>query len=482
MFIARFFGWGRKTEETNEPIALNSNFLCDTCHANIENNEQINLSCNHSFCAQCILKSVLSQLEEEVEYIHCPICTKVISLEEAETLDPDIIPIIRDKASIRAIHDLATQCPNCKLAFIFEPGIKSEILFNSLGEKIGPEALECIRLNRCSCIKCATNFCIKCGTTPFHEGFTCEEQKLINEGIVCRFCGNPVLNGRELKSSIRVCNKIDCQLLLKQSCKRYYSDCNHQCCGIADEKEHFPCAICNNLICSYCAEALTTKPSIKLRCGHYCHLECVQNMFKAASFDKKIVLPKCGDLKCFEIPNHSAITKEFQKWDPVAIRIKNLRLYHIEVEDLNNDPRVLNPEDQDYYRNTDELARSIFVFYRCQKCGEPYYGGHAECGDDGMHENANYICNVCSNQSKVDCKIHGKANMIYKCFLCCKQATFFCWGTTYFCTECHDFFVKSRIKGPFPVCDGKCPFAPHPPNGSQIIVGYCTTCKLLQQP
>lgn len=157
-------------------------------------------------------------------------------MEEAENLDPDIYSFIRDKASDRMVYDLVTQCPNCKLAFIFEPGTKAELLYNSIGEKIGTEALECIRLNRCSCIKCIINFCIKCGMKPFHEGFTCEEQKLINEGIVCKFCRNPVLNGRVLNVSLRVCQNAECQLQFKQSCKRYYRACNHQCCGIADEK------------------------------------------------------------------------------------------------------------------------------------------------------------------------------------------------------------------------------------------------------
>jgi E3 ubiquitin-protein ligase MYCBP2 len=123
-----------------------------------------------------------------------------------------------------------------------------------------------------------------------------------------------------------------------------------------------------------------------------------------------------------------------------------------------------------------EYARDICVFYNCEKCGQPFYGGHADCGA-GDEAAGSYACARCS-RLLVDtkCPTHGDDQMLYKCFWCCKPALFFCWGTTHFCAECHERPLEV-VKAPWRQCDGKCQFHPHAPNGTRKIVGYCTTCE-----
>jgi hypothetical protein len=75
-----------------------------------------------------------------------------------------------------------------------------------------------------------------------------------------------------------------------------------------------------------------------------------------------------------------------------------------------------------------------------------------------------------------ECTKH-KDMMVFKCWFCCRPALFFCHGNhTYYCNECHGRWQEAQ-KGPWPSCDGTCPFAPHPPNGQQRPHGYCAACE-----
>jgi E3 ubiquitin-protein ligase MYCBP2 len=66
--------------------------------------------------------------------------------------------------------------------------------------------------------------------------------------------------------------------------------------------------------------------------------------------------------------------------------------------------------------------------------------------------------------------------MVFKCFWCCRPAEWFCWGTSHFCETCHERWQEAQA-GPWPECDGKCQFHPHPSNGTKAAFGFCTICE-----
>jgi E3 ubiquitin-protein ligase MYCBP2 len=245
---------------------------------------------------------------------------------------------------------------------------------------------------------------------------------------------------------------------------------------VKGETEHFGCAQCDSAYCVCCTELCSTEPSVQLKCGHAMHLRCAQNIYIAASDKGRIVPPKCAFSGCREIPQHPALSKQVDKWEKILTMIHDITVRTIKEEKVDCDmDHVRNPMSP-YFRKPMELARDTFTFFMCSQCKLPYYGGRIECGRVDPPENA-CLCGRCSREfCSKKCRKHGDGAMIYKCCWCCKPALFYCWGSTYFCQECH---VRSKeiTHGPWPACDGKCQFHPHPPNGTRQIIGYCTTCE-----
>jgi E3 ubiquitin-protein ligase MYCBP2 len=170
--------------------------------------------------------------------------------------------------------------------------------------------------------------------------------------------------------------------------------------------------------------------------------------------------------------------RQFGEWKAIVDEIDIIMPRVMADEKLEQEQaHVNNPECEDYYHKALIYAKDIFVFYMCNRCGHPFYGGHADCGGGGQSDD-DYVCAGCSRQfcTQVQCPKHGDQGMLFKCFWCCKPGLFFCWGTTHFCAECHVDPLKAQ-RGPWVKCDGKCQFHPHPPNGTKQIFGYCTICE-----
>ena len=82
-----------------------------------------------------------------------------------------------------------------------------------------------------------------------------------------------------------------------------------------------------------------------------------------------------------------------------------------------------------------------------------------------------------------NCPKHGKEFIEYKCKFCCKIASWFCWGTTHFCDECHKRqckgdYVSKYPKNKLPICNKSlCEVGGnHPPNGEEYALG-CSICR-----
>lgn len=485
----------------NSSINSNTPDHCSLCNKPLsqilkEHNNLITLECQHSFCKHCLKKFVKEQFEVKKNYtIRCPICQYPLREKEIDAINPKYNKKLEQRFIRSESQDnLIITCPNCHEGFFFKAGDYAGITIDSNGEKIRPEALECLRKYRASCVKCETVFCVKCGCVPFHEGLTCEEEKLVKENVVCRFCRKlPPVGGRLRDVCHRVCWRKECKEHAHEACM-HLCKCGHPCCGLRDEKKHFGCALCNAEIsnCSFCGMCCTESPSVIMKCGHPAHKKCLLSYYSTFKFEGRIQIPRCPhNQSCGQIPLHECVKEAAEKWIDVSNKIEQLTLEKMKDEETENEKlHVNNPDDKEYYKNPLHFAHDFFVFYFCDKCHQPYYGGHKDCERDFEEEeeeeehiddndgNMKYLCLRCQRKvTDTDCKKHGHDAMVYKCFFCCNPASHFCWGRVYFCDECHKNPYKAE-KPPYPKCDGKCQFAPHPENGKRVVTGYCLECEL----
>lgn len=126
---------------------------------------------------------------------------------------------------------------------------------------------------------------------------------------------------------------------------------------------------------------------------------------------------------------------EIDDWKP-AKRNKSKRMVaeKMLVENMSA-AEIENPLDV-----LDESLR-IFDYFQCFKCQAPFFGGKHACAaalpQDTPKENI--ICGKCSSVGKVDCKLHGKEYIEWKCMFCCSKnpVTYLCGGVDNYCNRCH---------------------------------------------
>ena len=433
--------------------------------------------CGHPFCLDCFKRFFEFPLKEGELLLQCPFCCLNLTDDDISTFDQKLADDLSHKNIQNALGPNANiqKCPSCKEMFQYEPGEAAYITKDEFGNPITGEALECLKNYRCTCPQCHKNFCVNCGASPFHEGITCRLYKLEQEGVYCRFCNKAFEGCDKLDPAHRICQKPDCQKW-KDQCCMHILECGHPCPGIRDEKEHIVCGECSFEVCCICAEPLNSMPSIKLKCGHYSHLLCAQETVKSASSTNLISLPLCKYPHCEQVIESPLIDSKI--FITLHQKIEALIPKLVESEHVKEDPHVVNPDDDDYFNQPEKFVREKFAFYVCQSCGEPFYGGMKACNDEKPPDApvGDCLCEKCSKIGASECPKHGREYMVYKCFFCCRPAAFHCWGTTHFCEECHKD-PSGAQKGPYMQCDGKCPFSPHPPNGTRQYFGYCRMCQ-----
>ena len=451
----------------------------DVCCRCSKPHTAVSLRCTHCFCAECARRICRVQLNDRTAAIRCPICLSHCTETEVQKMNPEIARVLDQRASGSFAQGQLVRCPKCDVGFLYEPGSVAGITKDQQGEDLSPQALECLRKNRCTCVKCQTVFCVACHRFPYHEAFTCEEQQLIDDGITCRFCARPVVGGQRQSPAERICGRPECREALQSACMHVIRECGHACSGIRGEKDHFGCAECGYDQCCVCGDECMKKPSIKLMCGHAVHLECARNQYLGLKMKGRVFIPCCAFAGCHEIPDHPVIHDLAKPWYEISEEIREMTTRIMSVENIEQEKNhVNNPHDRDFYKQPLKYAQSIFVFFFCDKCHKPYYGGHAECGgaDD---PNGHYTCPRCSCEFVKICPKHGEGGMRFKCFFCCRDALFRCFGTpVYFCDVCHRDAQGTMNKQSFPPCDPKtCVFAPHPPNGERTVWGFCQLCQ-----
>lgn len=99
---------------------------------------------------------------------------------------------------------------------------------------------------RVRCRECDIDFCSQCKTTPYHKGFTCESFKEYKKALQCRFCKvqledhNTAEPGDFSEALRKVCTLAECIERRESACSLVH-DCEHDCGGVKDEREHLPC-------------------------------------------------------------------------------------------------------------------------------------------------------------------------------------------------------------------------------------------------
>ena len=177
---------------------------------------------------------------------------------------------------------------------------------------------------------------------------------------------------------------------------------------------------------------------------------------------------------------------------------KKILLIRKKLDKLDKGPEITNRHSEHFNKPID-YAMKIYSIFICFNCKKPYFGGDNKCADpidDGsIIDPKERLCSQCSNPQSfaTECKKHGNEYIQWKCRYCCNFATFFCFGTTHFCEQCHSnaYGIKNIAADERAQCpsrfdkttrlpkkiNGVCPLGQkHPLHGEEYCLG-CAYCR-----
>ena len=483
----------------------NSN-LCQKCKVNPE---IIYLTCLHPICQKCFLQMAKENFFE----MKCSICEQNIDEGIKKQVLREKFPELEKNALVGILGGNLVKCPyqNCGELNAFEPGNIDYNVRDEQGQKVSRQAAEDYAKNRCRCGFCRKDFCInsECKAMPYHLGKTCEEFKRHELAKKCRFCDTEIKFGNRGPDD-DVCNEAECKERFSLACKKVLK-CGHKCPGVKGETQCPPCIDkeCGEFggqfgqnkddYCIICySEGLGSAPMVVLSCGHYMHYMCVKKRLEGRWIGPKITFNHCLCPNCnkwFDCYNVPELQKMIEKDKALFKEIKEMSLKRLKFEDLDKDPRLTDPNSP-WFGKKEEFALKRLSYYMCYVCKKPYFAGRRECGNDPNMQNddpnkkfdpKDCVCGKDANLSgvagKTNCAKHGKDFIEYKCKFCCKIASWFCWGTTHFCEDCHrrqcnNDYVSKYPKDRLPKCNkATCEVGGnHPPNGEEYALG-CSICR-----
>jgi E3 ubiquitin-protein ligase MYCBP2 len=465
------------------------------------------LECVHPICYDCFEKEAKKDLFE----MKCKICNKQISDQLKKDVLQDKFEQLEKIALMKVLGGDLVKCPypDCGEQNVFEPGNVDYNVKDASGKLLSRQAAENYAKNRCRCGFCRRDFCKQCGLMPYHLGKTCEEYKHHEQAKKCRFCDTEI-KGNNMGPDDDVCNSSDCRERYRISCKKKLR-CGHKCFGVNGERNCPPCLDkeCKqyggqfdqdkDAYCPICyTEGLGSSPIVVTSCGHYMHYQCIKKRLETKWIGPKITFNHCLCPSCnkwFDIDNVPELQKMINENKKLYESIKEMALKRLKFEDLDKDPRLTDPKSP-WFGKKVEFAMKRLSYYMCFVCKKPYFAGRRECGNDPNMNNddpnknynpADCVCGKDANLSgvagKTNCPKHGKDFIEYKCKFCCKIASWFCWGTTHFCEDCHKRqcngdYVSKYPKERLPKCNkSTCEVGGnHPPNGEEYALG-CSICR-----
>uniref|UniRef100_A0A7S3LSJ4 RING-type domain-containing protein n=1 Tax=Palpitomonas bilix TaxID=652834 RepID=A0A7S3LSJ4_9EUKA len=328
------------------------------------------------------------------------------------------------------------------------------------------------------------------------------EFKSASAKVACRFCKEPLTDGNtapfhDVAALSNVCTNEECLASRELACHKLLP-CGHGCCGIVNEENCFGCLmpgcpskVPNEVVddedsCCICMSVIPCKPVIQLEgCKHVMHYECVRDQLRAKWSGADISFTHLNCSLCRARLRHPSLVDEMKEDIELEEKVISMAVMRLEYEGRDKDGDMTT-EGSEYFQKPKEYAMHLYMYYRCCKCRKPYFGGIRACEEaaEGQREldESELICGACSSPDGARCQAkppHDEQWLEWKCRYCCSIATFFCFGTTHFCTACHD---KLDYKNA-PPCKGgaECPLkVDHPPHGEEFCLG-CGQCRMLQQ-
>ncbi|KRZ20205.1 E3 ubiquitin-protein ligase rpm-1 [Trichinella pseudospiralis] len=322
-------------------------------------------------------------------------------------------------------------------------------------------------------------------------------------GRQCRFCGAPLSASRSPED---VCEREQCSRLVLEACPKMLP-CGHLCGGIAGETRCLPCLRCRDGggssplqdaedLCVICyTDPLGAAPAVQLNCGHVFHHACCVAALSGPSSSNgpRVLFAFMRCPTCRQPMQHDSLRQLLEPHQRLYEEVLQKALTRLQYDRLQRCDELTNANSP-FYNQPGLFALDRYAYYLCYKCRRPYFGGLAQCQNDygqlSDYDERELVCGACSDvqQAKV-CPRHGTDFLEYKCRYCCSLAVFFCFGTTHFCTSCHNDFQRllHLPKEQLPHCPAgpqarqlsgdQCPLnVDHPPTGEEYALG-CGICR-----
>ena len=494
--------FGTQTKE-NKEHNLDTK-LCQICNES-NYNKIIYLECIHPICYNCFEKMAKEYFFE----MKCKKCNKDISDNFKKDILKEKYDVIEKNSLINILGGHIIKCPypNCGEQIAFEPEQINYNIKDNNGKILSKQSAENYAKNKCICGFCKKDFCKECFAMPYHLGRICEEYGCNPPGKKCKYCDFDIkrLNTGPTDD---VCNNEECIQRYMISCKKILT-CGHKCFGVNGEITCPPCLVreCKqfgglfdqdkDVLCSICyTKKLVNSPIIVTSCGHYIHYQCIKERLEKKWKGPKITFNHCLCPTCnnwFNVKTIPELQKMIEEDKKLYELIKEMSLKRLKLENLDKDPR-LTDLNSPWFGKDIEFAMKRLSYYMCFACKKPYFAGRREFGNDINNKNDNFnydlqncLCGKDSELKNVagknSCDKHGKDFIEYKCKFCCKIASWFCWGTTHFCEDCHkrqcnEDYVGKYPKDTLPKCNkSTCEVGGnHPPNGEEFAIG-CFICR-----
>eukprot|EP00035_Acanthoeca_spectabilis_P008123 m.148788 g.148788 ORF g.148788 m.148788 type:complete len:4349 (-) comp14220_c3_seq1:875-13921(-) len=324
--------------------------------------------------------------------------------------------------------------------------------------------------------------------------------------VACRFCGDDLTEDGPLTNLSKCGLPNVCKICVdeaKATCTKVLS-CGHPCQGLRNEAQCLVCLVPNcpsrvglnihqdaedECFC-YCGN-LAEQACIQLHCGHIMHHTCIDRVLRMQWSGPRINFdfarcPVCR-VDLLDNEQHPALQELLVPVRALHKSVKEKSLMRLEYDGAAD--MTISEADRA------KLAMKKYAYYICHRCEKPYFGGEYACaaaaGDE--YDPTELVCGACVGGAAAQvCPKHGTDYLEYKCRFCCSVATFFCFGTTHFCTPCHDEHSKctNTNKADMPQCPcapvmkplegSECPLHIwHPPTGEEFALG-CGVCRNAQ--
>ena len=211
--------------------------------------------------------------------------------------------------------------------------------------------------------------------------------------------------------------------------------------------------------CMICMCELTDEPSVTLYCGHAFHVDCIRECLK-----KSEEYCSTGDhiaFQCAKCPGGcSKIVSHPIAPASDAVLRRKARVAQLAKVELAHDSG----------KSEEDL-----LFYVCFRCKDPFFGGLRHCprmmGREPSKHPDELICESCA--SDFSCEHHGRADVVYKCRLCCNPAVHRSFGCYYLCDRCDGRWASS-VPASISCVAEQCPIGGNHSEGSFALgCGVC---------